>query len=252
MRTTATRATGFTLIEIVVVLAVLAILAAAITPPLLRQLVDARIATSRSNARVIYEAMTGTSDVKGSYGFLGDMGRLPVRPDELIRPPVGTPVYNGARTFRSVGVGWRGPYLAAGENSGGVRVDPWGRPYRITPTGQVRCAGPDGVYDSEDDIVYPPDPPRLGSRVLVTVKQQDAGGEGSTIDPAGYQVRLYYSNNGQEAFLSAALAPFAFENVHPGVHAIAVVRTSSNQIVAQDTIEVAPNSTRLVHLFFRP
>jgi len=252
MKTPARRPAGFTLIEVAVILAVLAILAATITPAILRQFVDAKVAATRSSAKALYEAMAGRSDVKGDYGFLGDMGRLPTRPDELVKPPAGVPAYDGATTFRRVGVGWKGPYLAVGETKEGFLRDGWGREYQTTPHGQVRSAGPDGVFDSEDDIVYPPEPPRLGSRVMVTVKREYAEGDGSTIDPAGYQVRLYYSNNGHEAFLSATKAPFAFDSVHPGVHAIAVVRTSSGQVVAQDTIEVPANGTKLVELFFRP
>jgi type II secretory pathway pseudopilin PulG len=252
MKTPTRRATGFTLIEVVIIVAVLAILAAALTPMILQQLVDARVTASQSSAKLMYEAMAGKSDVKGSYGFLGDMGRIPARPDELVVPPAGVPAYDGASTFRGVGVGWKGPYLAVGESSGQFLLDGWGREYRITLYGQVRSAGPDGVFDNQDDVVYPPEPPRLGSRVIVTVKRENVGGEGSTIDPTGYQVRLYYSNNGQEAFLSATMAPFAFDNVHPGLHAISVVRIGSSQIVAQDTIEVPANSTRLVELFFRP
>jgi general secretion pathway protein G len=246
------RAAGFTLIEVVVIVAVLAIIAAAITPAILQQVVDAKATASKSSAKAMYEAMAGRSDVKGSYGFLGDMGRFPTRADELVTPPTGVPAYDGAKTFRGVGVGWKGPYVAVGESKRGFLADDWGREYHITPYGQVRSAGADGVYDNEDDIVYPPEPPKLGSRVMVTVKREYAGGEGSTVDPAGYEVRLYYSNNGREAFLSATRAPFAFDNVHPGLHAITVVRTSSSQVVAQDTIEVPANCTKLVELFFRP
>jgi len=252
MTTLGHRATGFTLIEMVIIVAVLAILAAAITPAILQQVVDAKLTASKSSAKAIYEAMAGRSDVKGHYGFLGDMGRLPTKADELVTPPAGAPAFDGSRTFRGVGAGWKGPYLAVGETKEGFLADGWGRQYRITRNGQVRSAGPDGVYDNDDDIVYPPEPPKLGSRVMVTVKRENAEGQGSTIDPTGYQVRLYYSNNGQEAFLSATKAPFAFDDVHPGLHAIAVVRTSSGQVVAQDTIEVPANSTRLVELFFRP
>jgi prepilin-type N-terminal cleavage/methylation domain-containing protein len=252
MKTPTHRSSGFTLIEMVIIVAVLAVLAAAITPMVLQQLIDAKISTSKSSAKALYEAMAGQADVKGSYGFLGDMGRVPTTADELLKPPTGAPLYDATRTFRGVGTGWKGPYLAVGATREGFLKDSWGRDYRITPHAQVRSAGPDGVYDNEDDVVYPPEPPQLGSRVVVTVKREDAEAKGATIDPTGYEVRLYYSNNGQQAFLTTAKAPFAFERVHPGLHAVAVVRISSGQMVAQDTIEVPANSTKLVELFFRP
>jgi len=65
-------------------------------------------------------------------------------------------------------------------------------------------------------------------------------------------VHLYYPNNGTQAFLTATTAPFAFDNVYPGLHAIAVYRVASAQIVAQDTLEILPNSTKLVEMFFHP
>ena len=252
MKTRTHRPNGFTLIEVVIIVAVLAILAAAITPMVLQQIVDAKVTASKSSAKAMYEAMAGRGDVKGSYGFVGDMGRFPLKPDELVKPPAGAPVYDGAKTFRGVGMGWKGPYVTVGDTKESFMADGWGHEFQITAYGQVRSAGPDGVYGNEDDILYPPEPPKLGSRVMVTVKRDDTEGAGSTLDPTGYEVRLYYSNNGQETFLSSTKAPFTFENVHPGLHAIAVIRTSSSLVVAQDTIEVPPNSTKLVELFFRP
>lgn len=246
------RACGFTLIEVVIIVAVLAILAAAITPMVLQQIVDAKGAASRAGAKAIFEAMAGRTDAKDSYGFLGDMGRFPLRPEDLVKPPDGAPAYDGTRTFRGVGVGWKGPYLAVGATKEGFLLDGWGHQFQISPYGQVRSAGADGVYGNDDDLVYPPEPPKFGSRVMVTVKREDVEGKASTLDPVGYEVRLYYSNNGREAFLSASKAPFAFENVHPGLHAIAVVRASGGLVVAQDTIEVSAGSTKLVELFFRP
>jgi len=246
------RKNGFTLIEVVIIVAVMAVLAAAIMPSLFQQVIDAKVAATKTSAKTLYEAIAGQADVKGSYGFLGDMGRFPSSVDELAKPPGGAPMFPGTGTFRSVGMGWNGPYATSGTSQESFGLDAWGHQFRITQGGQVRSAGADGAYDTTDDIVYPPEAPKIASRVMVTVKRQDTEGAGAAIDPTGYEVRLYYSNNGTEAFLSSSAAPFAFDNIYPGLHAIAVMRSSSGQIVAQDTVEVPHNTTKLVELFFRP
>ena len=90
---------------------------------------------------------------------------------------------------------------------------------------------------------------------MVTVKRMAAEDSSYTLDPAGYTVRLYYSNSGQEAFLDDPVAPFVFENVPQGVHAIVVLRMKSDPplAVAQDTIQVfGSGATRLVEFVFRP
>ena len=175
---------GFTLIEVTVILAVLAILAAAITPMVLQQLVDAKVDATRREARLLNEAMLGRPDAEGSFGFFGDMGRWPVSFEELIRPAPGTPLFTTA-TFRSVGMGWKGPYLNTGESGADVLIDAFGRPYRGAAAGQVRSAGPDGLFDTADDIVYPPARPNPGGRLMVTVKRMAAGDSSYTLDPAG-------------------------------------------------------------------
>lgn len=45
------------------------------------------------------------------------------------------------------------PYLSV------VPLDPWGRAYRLEPLDgaafRIRCAGPDGLFGTEDDLVWP-------------------------------------------------------------------------------------------------
>ena len=59
---------------------------------------------------------------------------------------------------------------------------------------------------------------------MVTVKRMSAEDNSYTLDPVGYTVRLYYASNGREAFLDDPVAPFVFENVPQGIHAIVVLR----------------------------
>ena len=243
-------APGFTLIEVILIVAVLAILAAAVTPALMQRLVDARIERTRAETRAIYEAIAGKPE-QGSFGFFGDMGRYPATFAELAQPGQ-APAFSTA-TFRGVGVGWNGPYVRLGDSAGDFLTDGFGRPYEGASIGQVRSAGPDGVFGNEDDIVYPPTPPNLTSRVVVTLKRMSTEDRGYTVDPPLYEVRLFYAAEGRQAFLADSDPPFAFENVPQGLHAIAVNRAGGDTMVYQDTFQTFGNgATKLVEIVFGP
>jgi prepilin-type N-terminal cleavage/methylation domain-containing protein len=249
MRHRTSRAAGFTLIEITVVVAVLAILATAITPMILQQIVDTKVETTRREAKLLYEAIVGRADIPGSFGFFGDLGRNPSTFQELLKPATGTPYYT-TETFRNIGMGWKGPYINAGDTKDDVLLDAFGREYQGANMAQVRSAGPNGVFYDDDDIVYPPNPPVPYSRVLVTVKRLEVGG-GYTMDPVGYTIRVFFSRNGVETYMDDPAAPFVFDRVPQGTHAIAVLR--GNLVVGQDTIQVFGNgTTKLVEFTFRP
>jgi prepilin-type N-terminal cleavage/methylation domain-containing protein len=251
MNTVPRRTRGFTLVEVVIVLAVVAILAAAITPALLQQAIERKVDATRGEMRLLHEAIAGRADVPGSFGFVGDMGRLPVTFDELLRPEPGTPLFTTA-TFRNVGMGWKGPYVNTGDSKTDVLFDAFNRPYEGASTGQVRSAGPDGVAGTGDDLVYPPNPAVVRGRVIVTLKRMAAEDLSYTVDPPGYEVRLYYSDGGREQFLADNLAPFVFENIPQGIHALQVVRLKDAQMVLQDTVQTfGAGATRLLELAFR-
>jgi hypothetical protein len=220
-------------------------------PALLQQAIDRKVDATRTEARLLYEAIAGRNEVPGSFGFVGDMGRLPLNFDELLRPRAGTPLYT-TTTFRNVGMGWKGPYINAGDTKNDVLIDGFNRPYEGANTGQVRSPGPDGIAGNADDIVYPPNPPILRGRVIVTLKRMAAEDISYTVDPPNYEVRLYYSDSGRERFLADNIAPFVFENIPQGIHAIQVVRLKNSQIVVQDTVQTfGGGATRLLELVFR-
>lgn len=250
MNTQRRAAAGFTLIEIVIIIAVLTILATAITPAILQQVMDTKIESTRKEAKALHEAIAGRPDVPGSFGFVGDMGRLPSSFEELLRPAPGTVLYSTVNT-RGVGMGWKGPYINVGDSKDDFLTDAFNRPYAGANTGQVRSAGPDGLMGNEDDIVFPPAPPVVTGRVLVTLKRMSAEDISYTLDPPLYEVRLFYSNHGQQAVLADNIAPFIFENVPQGIHAVQVIRLRKDQLVVQDTIQVHGGATKLVELIFR-
>jgi type II secretory pathway pseudopilin PulG len=238
---------GFTLIEIIVIVSIIAILAAAVTPAVVQQLLDTRVSSTRDELETLYQGMVG-DPAQSRFGFVGDIGRLPDDLDELVQRS-GLPNYSTGNV-RGVGMGWRGPYVNAGTSANDYRTDAFNRPYTLN-NGQVRSAGPDGVVNNADDLVYPPSAPIVTGSVSVTIKTIVSGK--TIVDPNGYRVELFYADDGDEDDVRDNSDPFNFNNVHMGIHAVRVVKTSnpgSGTVVAQDTIVVRPGSTTAVELWF--
>ena len=234
---------GFTLLEIIIALAIIAILAAAATPMVLQRMLDARIQTTQEEARALYDAMVGREADPGSFGFVGDMGRLPASFEQLVEPS-GLPAYS-VQT-RGVGMGWKGPYINSGSSPSDYLLDAFGRPYSGASTGQVRSAGPDGIAGTADDIVYPAAVPVITGRVHVNVKQ--VVDKRIVNDPAGYVVDLYYSNGGAQAVVQDSSPPFRFDNVPIGLHAVQVVSTGGT-VATGETITLRRGAAVNVELW---
>ncbi len=154
----APRCAGFTLIEVVIVIAVIAILAALITPLAVNQITARRFDACREELQTLKKALAGdpalaSGGLRNSFGFVGDMGRLPV--------PAGaganrlTELTTGAWSWvqqNGIWWGWRGPYVSE-------LLDPWGNEYyysRATTetalAAAIWSAGPDGVSGNSDDV----------------------------------------------------------------------------------------------------
>jgi prepilin-type N-terminal cleavage/methylation domain-containing protein len=240
---------GFTLIEMAIALAIVAILAAIATPLILQRIMDARIEATREEVRNLYEAMVGSESDPSSFGFVGDIGRLPSSFPQLVQPS-GLPLHT-VQTIRGVGMGWKGPYINRGTSATDYLTDAFGRPYTGASAGQVRSAGPDGVPGNADDIVYPPRAPAIAGRVHVNVKT--ILDKKTVNDPDGYAVDLYYASAGVQSVVRDSSPPFRFDNVPMGLHAIQVVKIGGpggSGVVAQDTITLRPGSTALAELWF--
>ena len=242
------RGAAFSMIELVVILGVLALLAAVVAPSMIQQVDAARVDATRDETQGLYEAMVGPGAGGSNFAFLGDIGRLPNNLQELVQPG-GLPNYTTATT-RSIGMGWRGPDVNAGTSPTDYLTDGFGRMYTLA-MGQVRSIGPDGVANNADDILYPPMPPILTGGLNVTVKTITAGK--TVVDPANYRVDLFYALDGAETSVQDAVAPFTFANIHPGLHAVRVVKTANpgaGTVVAQDTVVIRPAGTTAAELWF--
>src|SRR3990172_10391290 len=83
------RGQGLTLIEVIVILAVLVILVALLVPSTVQILTGARRDVTLDEMENLQRAMIGDPNVKSAgvrsnFGYLGDMGNLPLTLDNLV------------------------------------------------------------------------------------------------------------------------------------------------------------------------
>ena len=78
--------------------------------------------------------------------------------------------------------------------------------------------GPDGQFGSDDDIALPPG--GIEARGAVRIELSETG---------DFLVRLHYSDGGTERYAESGDAPFIFEGVHRGPHALEVFRRAGEE-----------------------
>ena len=222
---------GITLLEVTLLLGALVILSAAVAPAILRTVDELNAENVIEEMQALHESIMGDPAV-GTFGFVGELGRFPYFMDELVLQ-LDAPFF--IRSEQSgVGYGWNGPYVVRGRDANDFRLDPWGNEYDIgaVGSGQLRSAGPNGVYDDQDDVVYPPYPVDLYGSLVVTVRGHS--GEVVTNDPDGCIVALMFSNDGEAESVLDEIAPFSFEVVHRGLHEVEVTcPASSGELVTE-------------------
>lgn len=208
---------GVTMLEVTLLLAVLVILSAAVAPAVLRTVDERNAKNVIDEMQALHVSMMGDSAAE-TFGYVGDFGRFPYFMDELVLQ-LDAPFF--VRSERSgIGYGWSGPYVVRGRDANDFRLDPWGNEYDIgvVGMGQLRSAGPNGIRDDDDDVVYPPYPVDLYGSLVVTVRGHS--GDAITNDPDGCVVTLQYADSGQASTVIDDAAPFSFEIVHRGLHEI--------------------------------
>jgi hypothetical protein len=96
-------------------LIIIGLMAAAVAPLASTMMDINRANQAHSELAQIYAAITGDPE-KGTYGYIGDVGKFPDKLLDLLEKPVSNPP------------GWNGPYLTEARVEGGVLYDPYGSP----------------------------------------------------------------------------------------------------------------------------
>ena len=241
-RQAARRDSGFTLLEMVTALAVAGALAAMIGIVVARALQSSRETQTQEQARQVYSAIVG-DPARGSFGYLGDMGRLPATLSELVTIGAQTAFHTTSHEG-TIGYGWRGPYLTSPLTSTDLFTDAWGQALSYTNSGgtagQIISAGPDGTLSNADDISYPVQIP-----VNTTGKLLDTVTVNLIPQPSGLSVSVYSASNGDQGTAvtlttaGAGAVPFSFTVPH-GPSAIKITHTQSGIVVTRTvTVQVA-------------
>ncbi len=247
LRQGAPDSSGFSLLEVVVALAVAAALVTMLGVVASRAMQSSRESQTQEQNRRIFNAIVG-DPTRGSFGFLGDMGRLPATLSELVTQGSQTAFHtqDGSTPHQgNVGAGWRGPYLTSPFTTTDLFNDPWGQALSYTNTsstaGQIISSGPDGTLSNADDISFPVQlPVNTTGKLLVTVVVN------SIPQPSGLTVSIYSTSNGEQGTpvtqttAAAGAVPFSFTVPHgPSVvkathtqGTITVTRTVTVQVAA--------------------
>jgi prepilin-type N-terminal cleavage/methylation domain-containing protein len=180
---------GFTLIEVVVVVAIVALLSAILTPIVAQKINDSRISKAQNETAVIAAAIADFYKDVAAFPAMDSSGQLNKVKNLLSGPSVpttspftggnggwfstspkdtmdnhlvkNTPQGSTSNIYSTSGSErWKGPYMEQ------VPLDPWARPYvcnirAVYDTSSskyrkclVMSAGPDGVFQTDDDALF--------------------------------------------------------------------------------------------------
>lgn len=180
---------GFSLVHALILLALAALVAALLLPLGSTILSRQRTAETEDQLEAVKRAVLGRRPAAGgvaagpSFGFLGDVGRLPDSLPQLRRPG-GLPPFS-VDPARRLGAGWQGPYVEPGllRDTVELRLDAFGRPFRYatkdtTVAGQawdgfLQSAGADAEFATGDDVFVPFLPRETTGTVVGTVLRPD-------------------------------------------------------------------------------
>lgn len=243
---------GLSLFTMVIMIGVLGI-SLTVTRIFLYQQTNAhREYETRKEMKELYEAIMGNPDM-GTFGYAGDMGRLPNNLTELV-DKTGQPDYAEPEDPKGIKYGWNGPYINTGRALESYKKDAWGNDYAVVGIGQIRSNGLDGMADTPDDIVFPSKP--LNSFNGFLVLKVSKGGILCEISDIK-EIIVYYSEEGVEKSKSLGTEDFKLSDtegfyvtdpipLHHGIHAVNVGDVIGKTVFANVHILAESINTQIV------
>jgi hypothetical protein len=232
----------------------------------MRSLTQQRTEKTRDLLRTAYEALVGARD-RGVPNLVMDVGFAPPAAFNDLRilttrnPAGGWPTGPLPPAYPTAAAGftwgWNGPYwstpIRSQVGTNGLPADMWGRAFRWNAN-QVQSAGPDGVFGTTDDVVYPPAPAAApaSAQLQVTLERQLPPPSGPL--PAAVAFTVQVTDRNQQAIRTRTAGVFNFTGsgtgttvpaliVLPGTVFIQVTSAAGNQ---SQTVTLSSGETRVV------
>lgn len=231
---------GFTLIELVIVIVIVGILATVAVRKLSTSMDTAKYEHTMKELNSLAEAITGNpalyaEGARTDFGYVGDVGSLPLNLDALVTNPGGYST-------------WDGPYISRGIDLNEFKTDGWNIAYTFSDT-LIRSTGSGGNIDKLFAVSSSALLNNTVSGYLVDADDEMPG----TIYRDSLQVRLTYPDGSGNLTISTinptAQGSFSFTGVPVGNHTLNVIYTPGSDTTTY-TVSVTPQSVTKMAVTF--
>lgn len=231
---------AFTLIELTIIIIILGILAAVATRKLGDSVETAKWEHTKVELDELARAMVGNPEVysngaRTDFGYVGDIGALPLNLDGLSQNP-------GSYST------WNGPYITDAFTSGDYKKDAWGTTYTYTDT-LLRSTGSGSNIDK---VIAISSASLLSNGVEGVIVDANKNIPGATYDDS-VSVRLTYPD-GSGGTSTASTTPssfgnFSFAGVPVGNHTLTIIYIPDSDTVTY-AVTVYPGADSKLDIVF--